>query len=150
MKSANPYLTFDGNAEKAFTFYKSVFGGDFQVLVRFSDMGGGPPGTPASELGRIAHVALPIGTGDMLMASDILPSQGHTLTVGNNFHITLEPDSGAEAARLFEALSAGGNVGMPLQQTEWAEKYGMCTDRFGIQWMVSYAGSVQFAPAKAG
>lgn len=148
MKSANPYLTFDGNTEEAFNFYKSVFGGEFQVLVRFSDMGGGPPGTPANELGRVAHVALPIGRDDILMGSDTLPSMGHTLTVGNNFSITLEPDSGAEAERLFHALSAGGKVGMPLQTTEWAEKYGNFTDRFGVGWMVSYAGKVQFNPGK--
>jgi len=150
MKAANPYLIFDGNAEQAFDFYKSVFGGEFAVLVRFKDMGGGPPGTPRDELDRVAHVALPIGTDDILMASDTMPSQGHALTVGNNFHIILSPDSGAEADRLFDALSTGGRVEMPMQRTPWAEKHGQCTDRFGIQWMVSYAGSVQFAHGQGG
>jgi len=70
-----------------------------------------------------------------------------TFTQGNNVYITLEPESGAEAERLFSALSAGGRVEMPLQATAWAEKYGSCADRLGVQWMVSYAGSVQFAPA---
>ena len=153
MKSANPYLTFDGNAEEAFTFYKSVFGGDFAVVLRFRDMGGGPPGTPPHALDRIAHVALPLGTDDMLMASDVLPSQGHGLAVGTNFHIALSPETGEEAERVFTALAVGGRVDMPLQPTVWAEKYGVCTDRFGVQWMVSYAGGVQFtasAPAPAG
>ncbi len=72
------------------------------------------------------------------------------LTVGNNFHIALEPESGAEAERLFDRLSAGGRVMMPLQRTEWAEKFGMCADRFGVQWMVSYAGSVQFSGGQGG
>jgi PhnB protein len=150
MKTTNPYLNFDGNAEEAFTFYKSVFGGDFAMVLRMQDMGGGPPGMPAHERERIAHIALPLGDGNMLMASDILPSQGHTLTVGNNFYITLAPESGEEADRLFERLSAGGRVEMPLQRTQWAEKYGVCADRFGVQWMVNYAGSVQFSGSQAG
>jgi PhnB protein len=149
MNAVNPYLNFDGNAEEAFKFYKSVFGGEFAVVVRFKDMGGGPPGTPANELERIAHIALPFAKDNMLMASDTLPSAGHSLTVGNNFYIMLAPESGDEAGRLFSALSAGGKVEMGLQQTQWAEKFGTCTDRFGVQWMVSYSGSVQFSPPPA-
>ena len=148
MDAVNPYLNFDGNAEEAFQFYRSVFGGDFAVLVRFKDMGGGPPGAPAHELERIAHVSLPLPNGSILMASDILPSIGHRLTVGNNFYISLSPSSGEEADRLFERLSAGGKVEMAPQRTEWAEKFSTFTDRFGIQWMISYAGSVQFAGMK--
>lgn len=146
MQGVNPYLNFDGTAEEAFRFYRSVFGGEFAVLVRFRDMGGGPPGTTAAELERIAHVSLPLGGDRMLMASDILPSAGHRLTVGNNFYISLNPESGAETDRLFAALSAGGTVEMAPQATPWAEKFATFTDRFGIQWMLSYAGSVQFQP----
>src|SRR5262245_63941560 len=134
MNGVNPYLNFDGNAEEAFNFYKSVFGGEFAVLLRFRDMGGGPPGTPVSEQSRVAHVALPFGKDNMLMASDTLPSAGHRLTIGNNFYITLAPESAAEAERLFSGISAGGKVEMPLQETPWAEKYGVCADRFGVQW----------------
>lgn len=148
--AVNPYLNFDGNAEEAFRFYRSVFGGEYAVVVRIRDMGGGPPGTPEAELDRIAHIALPFGKDNMLMASDILPSMGHRLTVGNNFYITLAPDSGEEAERLFGALSAGGRVEMPLQPTAWAEKYGVCADRFGVQWMVTYTGSVQFTLGQRG
>ncbi len=144
MEAANPYLIFDGSAEEAFNFYKSVFGGDFPVFVRFKDMGGGPPGASPAELERVAHVALPLGRTNMLMASDSAPSQGHSVTVGNNFYIQLGPESAEEAERVFEALSAGGRVEMPLQPTPWAEKHGSCTDRFGVQWMVTYAGSVKF------
>lgn len=150
MQAANPYLTFDGNTLEAFEFYRSVFGGAFEVVVRFKDMGGGPPGATPAELERIAHVALPIGKDDILMGSDTIPSMGHEHRPGNNFHITLSPDSGDEADRLFNGLSAGGTVQMPLQQTMWAEKYGSFVDRFGVQWMVSYAGNVQFAPPQQG
>lgn len=146
MNGVNPYLNFDGNAEEAFRFYKAVFGGEFALVLRFKDMGGGPPGATAAERERIAHIALPFGKDNMLMASDTLPSMGHRLTVGNNFYITLAPETGDEAQRLFTGLSAGGQVEMPLQQTQWAEKYGTCTDRFGVQWMVNYVGKVQFAP----
>jgi PhnB protein len=146
VEAANPYLNFDGNALEAFSFYKSVFGGDFAVVVRYKDMGGGPPGAPASDLERIAHIALPFGKGDMLMASDVMPSMGDRLTVGNNFYIALAPESAEEAKRLFDGLAAGGSIEMPLQQTQWAEKYGSLKDRFGVQWMVSYTGSVQFSP----
>jgi len=148
MQAANPYLTFDGKTEEAFRFYRSVFGGEFEAFIRMKDMGGGPPGATPPELERIAHVALPIGKDDMLMGSDTVPSMGHTLTTGNNFHIALAPESGEEADRLFAGLSAGGAVQMPLQQTMWAEKYGSFVDRFGVQWMISYAGNVQFEPPK--
>jgi len=149
MNAVNPYLNFDGNALQAFEFYKSVFGGEFALVVRFKDMGA-PPGTPASELERIAHIALPFGKDSVLMASDILPSMGHKHMAGDNFYITLAPESGAEADRLFAGLSAGGSAVMPLQKTQWAEKFGTCRDRFGIQWMVSYTGNVQFNPGKQG
>lgn len=141
--TTNPYLTFDGNAEEAFRFYKSVFGGDFALLVRFKDMGGGPPGASPAEMERIAHVSLPLGSG-MLMASDSMPSAGHTLAMGNNVHISLHPDSAAEAQRLYDGLSAGGKIEMPLAPTPWAERYASFSDRFGVHWMVNYAGAVQF------
>ena len=145
MQTVNPYLSFDGTTLEAFQFYKSVFGGDFEMVLRFRDMGGGPPGTPEAELDRIAHIALPIVGGCMLMASDTLPSMGHQLTQGNNFSISIAPESGEQADRLFNGLSAGGRVDMALQQTEWAEKFATFTDRFGVQWMISYAGNVQFS-----
>jgi PhnB protein len=143
MKSANPYLNFSGNTEEAFDFYRSVFGGEFLTVFRFRDFGdNNPMGVPENELDKIAHVALPIGDS-MLMATDLLESWPRGLTVGNNFYISLEAETGEEADRVFNALSAGGEVEMALQKTEWAEKYGTCADRFGVQWMMSYTGSVQ-------
>ncbi|MGH7481277.1 MAG: VOC family protein [Longimicrobiales bacterium] len=145
MKSANPYLNFPGNTEEAFTFYRSVFGGEFAAVVRFSDFSDNSMGVPDADRDKIAHIALPLGPHNMLMATDALDSFPEKYQPGNNFYITLEPESTEEAERLFEALSAGGQVEMALDRTEWAEKYGSCTDRFGVKWMVSYTGSVQFA-----
>jgi PhnB protein len=143
MKAAHPYLNFPGNAEEAFNFYRSVFGGDFAVLVRFKDFGEGAMGVAESEQHKIAHVSLPLGD-TVLMATDVVGSHGGALKVGNNVYISLAPDSAEEAERVFSALAAGGRVEMPLQQTEWAEKYGSCVDKFGVQWMVSYSGNVRF------
>lgn len=142
MKNVNPYLNFPGNTEEAFGFYRSVFGGEFPMVLRFRDF---EPGTNGPDGDKLAHIALPLGNGSMLMGTDALESHGRTLHVGNNFSISLEAETSDEAERLFAALSEGGSVGMPLSRTEWAELYGMCTDRYGVQWMVNYPGSVQFA-----
>lgn len=142
MKTLNPYLNFAGNTEEAFTFYRSVFGGEFVTFVRFRDFGDNTMGVPAEQLDRVAHVGLPIGDS-MLMGTDLVDGV-HTLEVGNNVHILAELDSAAEADRVFEGLGEGGSVQMPMQRTEWAEKYGSCRDRFGILWMVSYTGDVVF------
>jgi PhnB protein len=143
MKSANPYVNFSGNTEEAFDFYRSVFGGEFLTVFRFRDFGdNNPMGVPENELDRIAHIALPIGDS-LLMGTDVLESWPRGIKVGNNVYISLEAETGEEADRVFNALSAGGEVEMELQQTQWAEKYGSCTDRFGIQWMVNYTGNVQ-------
>lgn len=143
MKSANPYLYFPGNTEEAFSFYKSVFGGDFLGVLRYRDFGENMPGIPKNSLDKIAHTALPLGGGNMLMATDAVDPDC-PLTPGNNFYIALEADSAEEADRVFNALSAGGSVEIPLEKVEWAEKFGICKDRFGIQWMMSYTGSVTF------
>jgi PhnB protein len=137
MAKMNPYLNFDGTAEEAFTFYKSVFGGEFLAAHKISDA----PGTenlPDNERNRLMHIALPIDGHTTLMASDIIPSAGHKLTAGNNVHISLHPESREEAERLFNGLSAGGTVEMPLQDTFWGAYYGNFKDKFGIQWMVNF------------
>jgi PhnB protein len=137
-------LNFNGNTEEAFNFYRSVFGGEFLMLVRFKDFPNNGMGASGADLEKIAHIALPLGGGNMLMATDTIAAFGQKTTMGTNFYITLEPDSAEEAQRVFDQLSAGGRVEMPLQATEWAEKYGSCADRFGVQWMVSYTGATQF------
>lgn len=143
MKGVSPYLNFPGNTEEAFEFYRSVFGGQFGNVTRFRDFPDNAMGVPEADAGKIANISLPLTDSSVLMGTDTLASWG-PLTFGNNTYITLEAESADEAARLFDALSAGGSVQMPLQQTEWAEKYGSLVDKFGVQWMVNYPGSVVF------
>jgi PhnB protein len=140
MKAAHPYLNFNGNTEEAFNFYRSVFGGDFPMVLRFRDMGDGM-GAKGDDLDKIAHIALPLGE-TMLMGTDLTGSR--SATMGDNFYINVSPDSAEEAETVFNRLAEGGAVEMPLQETEWAERFGSCIDRFGIQWMVNYEGRNQF------
>jgi PhnB protein len=137
MATINPYLNFAGNTEEAFNFYKSVFGGEFISLQRFKDT---PEAGKVSEneKNKIMHVALPVGKGNILMATDTLESMGQKLTVGNNFYISLEAESKQEAEKLFKGLSAGGKIEMPLEDAFWGAYFGMFTDKFGVKWMVNY------------
>lgn len=137
MATINPYLNFNGNTEEAFNFYKSVFGGEFMALMRWKDAPE-PDKIPPSDREKIMHVSLPIGQGNVLMATDACESMGQTLTVGNNFYVCIAAESKEEAERLFNGLSEGGKTQMPLQDTFWGAYFGMLTDKFGIQWMVSY------------
>jgi PhnB protein len=137
MKSVNPYLNFPGTTEQAFAFYRSVFGGEFMTLMRFGESPMAAQ-VPAGDKNKIMHVSLPLPSGGVLMASDACEGFGPKLTAGNNFTIQIECDGEAEASKLFAGLSAGGAVGMPLQKTFWGAFFGMCTDRFGVQWMLNY------------
>ncbi len=140
MASINPYLTFAGNCEEAFNFYKSVFGGEFPYIGRFKDMPPmeGCPPVPESEGNKIMHVSLPIGNGSYLMGSDSSEAWGQATIQGNNFSISINTGSRAEADKLFNGLSAGGKVTMPMADTFWGAYFGMWTDKFGINWMVNY------------
>jgi PhnB protein len=140
MVTINPYLNYDGNAEEAFNFYKSVFGGEFLSVTRFKDTSEGGK-LSAAEKEKLMHISLPIGKGNILMATDALESMGHPLKVGNNFHLSIETESKAEAEKIYTGLSAGGNTEMPLQDTFWGAYFGMLTDKFGIHWMVSFNAS---------
>ena len=137
MAKLAPYLNFDGTCQEAFNFYKSIFGGEFSSRHSMSDTPHAE-GLPENERNRIMHISLPINENTTLMASDILPSAGHTLNEGNNVHLSLHPDSREEADRLFNGLSAGGKVEMPLQDTFWGAYYGNFKDKFGIQWMINF------------
>jgi PhnB protein len=137
MKAMNPYLNFNGNTEEAFNFYKSVFGGEFSTLQRFKDTPEANKVTE-NEKDKIMHVSLPIGQGSFLMASDALESMKQKVNPGNNFYLTLNTESEEETNRIFNGLSAGGNVEMPLNKTFWGAYFGMFTDKFGIRWMVNY------------
>ncbi|HVO76242.1 MAG TPA: VOC family protein [Ignavibacteriaceae bacterium] len=138
MATLNPYLNFPGNTEEAFNFYKSVFGGDFAGgIFRFKDT---PEAEKLSKNDRekVMHVSLPVGKGNMLMATDAIESMGHKVTAGNNFYLSLEAESKDEADKLFKGLSTGGKVTQPLEDAFWGAYFGMVTDKFGIQWMVNY------------
>ena len=139
MTKLNTYLNFAGNAEEAFKFYKSVFGGEFTSVVRFKDMPMEGVSIPKKDENKILHIALPVGKEDVLMASDTLESLGHKLNSGNNVYISIHPDSKAEADRLFKALSAGGTVEMPIANQPWGDYYGSFKDKFGVLWMVNYS-----------
>jgi PhnB protein len=144
MKSVSPYLYFSGNTLEAFTFYRSVFGGEFIATLRFRDFPENRMGVPEDDLDKIAHIALPLGDHSVLMGTDVVESMPMKLRVGNNVYITIEPESGDEAERLFAALASGGAVDDPLRRTEWAEKHGSCVDKFGVHWMIDYTGDAKF------
>lgn len=144
MISANPYLNFKGNTEAAFQFYREVFGGEFVSVIRFRDFPDNSMGVAENELDEIAHIALPLGPHNLLMATDVVNSWARKFQQGNQFAISLEVESIAEGERIFNALSKGGATDMPLMETEWAERYGCCTDKFGVQWMVNFTGGKTF------
>ena len=141
MAAANIYLTFNGNCEDAFNFYKSVFGGEFPYVGRYKDM---PPATEGGkaftgeEGERIMHMSLPIGHGTYIMGSDTGGEWAAHYAQGNNFSISLNADSKEEADKLFNGLAADGQVTMPLNNTFWGDYFGMLTDKFGVAWMMSY------------
>jgi PhnB protein len=137
MAAVNPYLNFNGTTEEAFNFYKSVFGGEFLTLQRFSDMPSEIPAPAGTDQGRILHVSLPISAETVLMGSDVPDSYPAPIT-GTNFSISINTESEEEATKLFNGLSAGGQVTMPLAKAFWGAYFGMFTDKFGIQWMVNY------------
>lgn len=139
MTTINPYLTFNGNAEEAFNFYKSAFGGDFTILQRFKDMPGEQTIAEEDEE-KILHISLPIGKENTLMASDFMSSmeQQEALTIGSNVAISIQAANKADADKLFNRLSADGQVQMPIQDTFWNAYFGMFTDKFGIHWLVNY------------
>lgn len=140
MATVNVYLTFNGNCEEAFNFYKSVFGGEFPYIGRFGDMPPSEDGKQVSEeeKNKIMHVSLPISGETMLMGSDVGGEWSSNFKEGNNFSLSLNADSREEAEKLFNALSEGGMVKMPLEDTFWGAYFGMWTDKFGINWMVNY------------
>jgi PhnB protein len=134
----NPYLNFNGTTEEAFNFYRSIFGGDFVGVQRFKDMPPSEQPMPENEGNRIMHIALPIGETTVLMGTDISESMGQKLLMGNNVYISIHTESMGEAQRLFNALSEGGNVEMPLSKMFWGAYFASLTDKFGVQWMINY------------
>lgn len=139
MATVNVYLTFNGNCEEAFNHYKSVFGGEFSYIGRFKDMPAEEENSVSEQdADKIMHIALPISKETMIMGSDTGGEWASNYKHGNNFSISINTESKDEANRLFNNLAADGQVTMPLSNTFWGDYFGMFTDKFGINWMVSY------------
>ena len=140
MSRVSTYLNFPRNTEQAFNFYRAGFGGEFTGgIQRFSEVPQqeGMPAMKAEDTNLIMHIELPILGGHVLMGTDAPESMGFTVTLGNNVYINLEPDTRAQADRLFAKLSEGGKVDMALQEMFWGGYFGSCADRFGVQWMIN-------------
>ncbi len=135
MPKINTYLSFNGNAEEAFDFYKSAIGGDYERIQYFRDLPDHQ--VTEEEKNRVMHIAFPIGN-NLLMGCDTSDAFGNTVIMGNNFSISLSADSKEDADRLFANLSAGGKATMPMNNTFWGAYFGMLTDRFGISWMIDF------------
>lgn len=137
MAQINPYINFNGNAEEAFHFYRSVFGGEFTKISRFKELSS--PEFPVSEKeeNKIMYIALPIGQ-NLLMANDVPESMGRTNENENRSKISISTDSKEEADKLFNGLSEGGQVEMPMEDSPWGTYFGMFRDKYGIEWMVSF------------
>jgi PhnB protein len=137
MALINPYINFNGNAEEAFTFYKSVFGGEFAMIMRFKDMASPEFQVAENEANKIMHIALPIGK-NVLMANDVPEMMGRVNENENRSKISISAESKEEADQLFNGLSAGGKVEMPIADSPWGSYFGMFRDKYGIEWMVDF------------
>jgi len=138
MTTVNAYLTFNGNCEEAFSFYKSVFAREFHFIGRYKDIPASdrvsfPPGNDE----KIMHISLPVGQETILMGCDSPDASGQGLVFGNNISLSINIDNKEEANRLFNELSAGGQINMPMNQTFWGAYFGVLSDRFGINWLIN-------------
>ncbi len=140
MAQINPHINFNGNAEEAFTFYKSVFGGAFAMIVRFKDFEMSNSEHPISEVeaNKIMHIALPIGKTNVLMGNDVPAFLGKVNENENRSKISISAESKEEAYKLFYGLSADGNVEVPIGDSPWGSYFGMFRDKYGIEWMVDF------------
>src|SRR5690606_25015565 len=138
MKAINPWINFNGNAEEAFTFYKSVFGGEFRQVIRFGDLSSDELQVAEEEAQKIMHIALPIGKNNVLKANDVPEFMGRVNENENRSKISISADSREEADRLFDGLSAGGDIEGPMGESPWGTYAGMFRDKYGIEWIIEY------------
>jgi PhnB protein len=138
MALINPHINFNGNAEEAFMFYRSVFGGEFAKIIRFKDMASPEFPMDEKEGNKIMHIALPIGEHNVLMANDVPEFMGRVNEQENRSKIVINAASKEEADTLFNGLSAGGAIEMPIEDSPWGTYFGMFRDKYGIEWMVDY------------
>lgn len=137
MAEINPHINFNGNAEEAFNFYKSVFGGEFAKIMRFKDLTDAGFEVSEKEANKIMHIALPIGKS-ILMANDVPEILGRTNENENRSKIVISAESKEEADKLYNGLSAGGQIEMPIGDSPWESYFGMFRDKYGIEWMVDF------------
>jgi PhnB protein len=138
MRTINPWINFNGNAEEAFTFYKSVFGGEFAKIIRFKDLSSAEFPVAETEANKIMHIALPIGKHNVLIANDVPEFMGPTNENENRSKIAVSAESREEADQVFNGLSAGGSVEGPIGDTPWGTYAGMFRDKYGIEWIVEF------------
>jgi len=137
MAAINPYLLFNGNAEEAFNFYKSVFGGEFESIVRFKDLASDDFPVPENEAEKIMRIVLPIGN-NTLIANDVPAAMGPVNENENRSKIAVSAESKEEAEKIFEGLSEGGEVEMPMDESPWGTQFAMFRDKYGIEWTVEF------------
>lgn len=137
MKSIDPYLNFNGNAEEVFNFYKSVFGGEFTALIRYKEIPNADK-VPEKNKEKLFHISLPMGNENILMGKDYMESLEQYSSFDNNFFISISADSKEEVNKIFTGLSKEGKIITPLGDAFWGEYFGMFTDKFGVHWMISF------------
>lgn len=145
MALINPHINFNGNAEEAFTFYKSIFGGDFVTVVRFGDvaLSGSLNQISENDADKIMHIVLPVGRNNLLMGNDVPESMGRVNEKENRSKISISAESKEEADKLFNGLSAGGSIEIPIGESSWGSYFGMFRDKYGIGWMVDFAQALK-------
>ena len=141
MTTINPWINFNGNAEEAFTFYKSVFGGEFAKVIRFQDLASPEFAVAEKEKNKIMLITLPIGKSNMLMANDVPEIMGQVNENENRSKISVSMESKEEADKLFNGLSAGGKVEVPMDDSPWESYFGMFRDKYGIEWIIEFSPS---------
>lgn len=141
MTTINPWINFNGNAEEAFTFYKSVFGGEFTRIIRFKDLASAEFQVPENEENKIMHISLPISEGNVLIGNDVPEFMGKVNENENRSKILINTQSKEEADKLFNGLSVGGTVEGPMGDSPWGTYAGMFRDKHGIEWMVEFSPS---------
>lgn len=139
MSTLNPWINFNGNAEEAFTFYKSVFGGEFEKIVRFKDIASDEFPIPVKEEDKIMYIALPIGNNTTLIANDVPEVLGRVNERENRSKILVRTESKEEAERVFNGLSVGGEVEGPMGDSPWGSYAGMFRDKYGIEWIIEFS-----------
>jgi PhnB protein len=142
----HPYLNFENKTEEAFRFYEQVLGGKLTEIHRFGSIPEGSVELTPEQKNLVMHVGLVLPDGQMIMGSDMIAGMGPQRVEGNNFSISVHPESRQEADRIFNALAHGGMVAMPMADQFWGDYFGALTDRFGINWMVNYTDPAKRQP----